>query len=267
MRAQGLHPRARTPARSSASPRPRRASRSTPWSSTSSRRPTIVAAGPQRRRASCPAPAPRGSAAAPTPGVIFMRLKPRDERTLTADAGHRRAAPEARRASPASASICRTRRPSASADSSPRASTSTRCRTPDTNVLYQRRADARREDARASRPAGREQRPAAQEPAGASSTSTATRAAALGVTADCRSRPRSTPLMARGRSRTIYAPTNEYQVIMELLPEYQSDPSRSPLLYVRSSSGQPGAALARWPRSRSDVGPLTVAARRANCPR
>ena len=36
---------------------------------------------------------------------------------------------------------------------------------------------------------------------------------------------------------TIYADTNQYQVIMELKPEYQLDPAALPLLYVRSTSG------------------------------
>jgi hydrophobic/amphiphilic exporter-1 (mainly G- bacteria), HAE1 family len=56
---------------------------------------------------------------------------------------------------------------------------------------------------------------------------------------------------------TIYAPTNEYQVIMELLPEYQSDPSALPLIYVRSSSGSlvPLSAVATLTQ---DLGPLTI---------
>jgi HAE1 family hydrophobic/amphiphilic exporter-1 len=37
---------------------------------------------------------------------------------------------------------------------------------------------------------------------------------------------------------TIYAPNNEYRVIMELLPKYQLDPNALSLLYVRSSTGQ-----------------------------
>ncbi len=36
---------------------------------------------------------------------------------------------------------------------------------------------------------------------------------------------------------TIYAPNNEYWVIMQVLPEYQMDPATLALLYVRSSSG------------------------------
>ncbi|MEN2985804.1 MAG: efflux RND transporter permease subunit [Thermodesulfovibrionaceae bacterium] len=37
---------------------------------------------------------------------------------------------------------------------------------------------------------------------------------------------------------TIYAPTNQYQVIVELKPEYQKNPSALNMLYVRSSKGE-----------------------------
>ncbi len=36
---------------------------------------------------------------------------------------------------------------------------------------------------------------------------------------------------------TIYAPTNDYQVILEVLPKFQSDPAWLDTLYVRSSNG------------------------------
>src|SRR5437879_13059842 len=56
---------------------------------------------------------------------------------------------------------------------------------------------------------------------------------------------------------TIYAPVNQYWVIMELMPEFQRDPSALALLYVRSSGGQllPLRALATISRG---VGPRTV---------
>ena len=56
---------------------------------------------------------------------------------------------------------------------------------------------------------------------------------------------------------TIYAPNNEYQVIMELEPKYQMDPAALQWLYVRSSGGQlvPLDALANLTKS---LGPLTV---------
>jgi HAE1 family hydrophobic/amphiphilic exporter-1 len=56
---------------------------------------------------------------------------------------------------------------------------------------------------------------------------------------------------------TIYAPNNQYQVILELDPRYQTDPSALSLLYIRSNRGQlvPLNTVARLGR---DVGPLTV---------
>ncbi len=56
---------------------------------------------------------------------------------------------------------------------------------------------------------------------------------------------------------TIYAPNNEYQVIMELEPRYQMDPTALQWLYVRSSNGQqvPLNALANLTQT---LGPLTI---------
>jgi HAE1 family hydrophobic/amphiphilic exporter-1 len=56
---------------------------------------------------------------------------------------------------------------------------------------------------------------------------------------------------------TIYTPSNEYWVMLELLPRYQAHPADLSLLYIRSTGGQlvPLNAVARLKR---DVGPLTV---------
>jgi HAE1 family hydrophobic/amphiphilic exporter-1 len=56
---------------------------------------------------------------------------------------------------------------------------------------------------------------------------------------------------------TIYTPTNQYWVMMELLPQFQRDPAALSLLYVRSSTGKlvPLSTVARLTRT---VGPLTV---------
>ena len=56
---------------------------------------------------------------------------------------------------------------------------------------------------------------------------------------------------------TIYTPTNQYWVIMELEPRYQTDPSVMPMLYVRSSTGAlvPLNAVATL---KYGVGPLQV---------
>src|SRR5262249_48796227 len=57
---------------------------------------------------------------------------------------------------------------------------------------------------------------------------------------------------------TIYTPTNQYWVIMEVEPQYQRDPSLLGLLYIRSSSGRlvPLNAVAQLSQG---VGPLTIA--------
>ena len=72
------------------------------------------------------------------------------------------------------------------------------------------------------------------------------RASALGVSA---ARIEQTLLgaFASNQVSTIYAPNNEYSVIMELLPEFRADPAALSLLYVRSSTGNlvPLGAVAR----------------------
>ena len=62
------------------------------------------------------------------------------------------------------------------------------------------------------------------------------KASALGVSAQA---IESTLYDAYGQHQvsTIYAPTNQYWVVMELEPRFQTDPSVLPLLYVRSSTG------------------------------
>jgi len=62
------------------------------------------------------------------------------------------------------------------------------------------------------------------------------KAATLGVTAQQVEDALYTAYGMRQIS-TIYAPNNEYRVIMELLPEYQLDPTALSLLYIRSSKG------------------------------
>jgi HAE1 family hydrophobic/amphiphilic exporter-1 len=56
---------------------------------------------------------------------------------------------------------------------------------------------------------------------------------------------------------TIYAPNNQYQVILELEPKYQTDPSALSMLYIQSTTGQlvPIHTLATIT---NDTGPLTV---------
>ena len=56
---------------------------------------------------------------------------------------------------------------------------------------------------------------------------------------------------------TIYAPTNAYQVIMEVDPRYQANPQALSVIYVRSSSGQlvPLSTVAKFSKT---FGPLAV---------
>ncbi len=56
---------------------------------------------------------------------------------------------------------------------------------------------------------------------------------------------------------TIYTPINQYQVIIELEPQYQLDPSALSMLYIRSSTGQlvPLNAVANLSRG---LGPLSL---------
>ncbi len=82
------------------------------------------------------------------------------------------------------------------------------------------------------------------------------KATVLGVTAE---QIESTLYSAYGSRQvsTIYTPNNEYWVILEVEPQYQRDPSSLPTLYILSANGTlvPLSTLASLTRG---VGPLTV---------
>jgi HAE1 family hydrophobic/amphiphilic exporter-1 len=82
------------------------------------------------------------------------------------------------------------------------------------------------------------------------------KAAALGVTAQ---QIEDTLYSAYGSRQvsTIYAPNNEYQVILEVEPKYQRDPSSLAMLYTQSSNGRliPLESVTTLVRR---IGPLTV---------
>ena len=82
------------------------------------------------------------------------------------------------------------------------------------------------------------------------------KALALGISADEIENTLYSAYGARQVS-TIYTPSNQYQVIMEVLPEYQLDPASLGMLYLQSSSGQlvPSESVIEFDRT---VGPLTV---------
>jgi HAE1 family hydrophobic/amphiphilic exporter-1 len=82
------------------------------------------------------------------------------------------------------------------------------------------------------------------------------RAAALGVTPEQIENALYDAYGTRQVS-TIYTPTNQYYVIMELAPEFQGDPRSLSLIYIRSSNGKliPLDTVAAL---RRDIGPLAV---------
>jgi HAE1 family hydrophobic/amphiphilic exporter-1 len=82
------------------------------------------------------------------------------------------------------------------------------------------------------------------------------RASALGVSAQQVEDALYTAYGSRQIS-TIYAPNNQYQVIMEVQPQYQMDQQAMSLLYIRSKNG-PLVPLSAVSRIVPDVGPLTV---------
>ncbi len=82
------------------------------------------------------------------------------------------------------------------------------------------------------------------------------RASALGITPQSIEDALYTAYGTRQIS-TIYAPNNEYQVIMELAPEFQANATAISLLYIRSAGGQlaPLSSLGSIDRG---MGPLAV---------
>ena len=65
---------------------------------------------------------------------------------------------------------------------------------------------------------------------------------------------------------TIYGTTAQYQVILEVAPEFQNDPAALSKIYVRSSPGQVGAARRGGARHAQESGAHRQSLR-ANCPR
>ncbi|HEY5974011.1 MAG TPA: efflux RND transporter permease subunit, partial [Geobacteraceae bacterium] len=82
------------------------------------------------------------------------------------------------------------------------------------------------------------------------------RAASLGISAE---QIENTLYSAYGsrQATTIYSPTNQYRVIMELEPQYQMDPTALGMLYVRSSAGEL-VPLASLVSLKKGLGPLSV---------
>ena len=79
---------------------------------------------------------------------------------------------------------------------------------------------------------------------------------AVGVT-PAADRDRAEQRLRLAQVSTIYTPTNQYWVILELDPQYQRDPSALSMLYIRSTTGVlvPLDSVAKLQRG---VGPLSV---------
>ena len=71
------------------------------------------------------------------------------------------------------------------------------------------------------------------------------RAQTLGVTADQIQNALFTAYGTRQVS-TIYTPSNEYQVILEVEPQYQRSPDALSKLYIRSAKGTARSARHSW---------------------
>ena len=56
---------------------------------------------------------------------------------------------------------------------------------------------------------------------------------------------------------TIYAPDNQYKVLLELMPEYQLDPESLTMLYVRSGAGQL-VPLSEIVKVKQEPGPMSI---------
>ena len=164
----------------------------------------------------------RGGMGAGNTGFFFVRLKPRSERELTADEVVSELRPKLAQV-PGSASSSRTRRRSRSAAAMTRSQYQFTLQSPDTDELY-RVAPLLEQKLRDSLPGWSTSPPTCcSRTRRSTSTSTATRRRSLGVTAQQIEDALYTAYGSRQIS-TIYAPNNQYQVILELLPEYQSDP-------------------------------------------
>ncbi len=83
------------------------------------------------------------------------------------------------------------------------------------------------------------------------------KAAALNITA-AQVQKTLSDAYSSGQISTIYTPNNQFTVVMGLKPEYKSDATALPMLYIRSNSGR-SIPLSSIATINQTVGPLTVA--------
>ncbi|MCK7469817.1 MAG: efflux RND transporter permease subunit [Desulfomicrobium escambiense] len=153
----------------------------------------------------------------------------RSSRATSASSPPTRSSSSCGRSSPrcrGSASSCRTRRPSSVGGRVTKSQYQYTLQGTDIEELYRIAPQLGRQDAGAARVPGRHHRPAAAATRRSTSTSTATRPPSLGVSAEQIEDALYSAYGSRQIS-TIYADTNQYQVILELKPEYQLRPGRA----------------------------------------
>ena len=104
---------------------------------------------------------------------------------------------------------------------------------PDTDELYRVGAAVRGGAAHGRRHRGRDVRPAAAQPADQRRPRTATRSP-RSASRWTRSRLALTSAYGSRQVSQIFAPDDQYQVILQVAPQYQRDPAALSLLYVQS---------------------------------
>ena len=189
-------------------------------------------------------------------GRLNIELKPRSERELSGRPGDRRAAAEAGGDSRASACSWSNPPPINVGGRQARAVYQFTLQGTDTAELYRWSRGARRQDAGDAAARGRQQRPARQEPAAVADD---------GPRPDLRARPDAgqveTALYSAYGTRQvsqIYAPNNQYQVIMQVAPEFQRDASALSYLLRALVVGPADSAGGGRRASSAGTGPLAV---------
>jgi HAE1 family hydrophobic/amphiphilic exporter-1 len=195
-----------------------------------------------------------GPNAAGNSGRIFMRLKPRDQRKLNADEVIQELRPKFAKV-PGIRVFMQNLPPIRIGGQLTKSQYQFTIQSPDTKALYDQATDLERK---------LREIPSLQDVTSDLQIKNPQvtvdidrdKASSLGLSAQQVEDALYTSYAARQIS-TIYAPNNQYRVIIELLPQYQADPNALSLLYIRSNTGQlvPLDAVANL---RPTLGPLTV---------
>ena len=190
-------------------------------------------------------------------GRMMVNTKPRRQRNVSVAEMVEPAASQTRQHSRDCAFPSRCRRRSAWAAACPRAAYDFTLYGPDTAATLRGGSQTGARRGPHARLAGRHQRPADQDAAHQYRCSTAT------APPPCTSTGRhisSTLYDAFGPqfASTIYAPNNQYRVLLEMLPKYQQHTDGLDMIYLKSDTGETGAARKRWPSLMTDAGPQSI---------